>query len=508
MINKIFKKIFRQREKIGTDVAVKSYSTKESITKSLPDALINVGIDFGTSTTKIIYRDLINTHRDPFLILLNENYSNLPTFLIPSSISIKDKRVYFGDEAENKINARIIRSFKICMACQLNVATCRDCEPLKASKRLTNGWFHVDGYENKISAVFLCVIYIAYIISKVNDIVKKHYNKHNVNLTYNISAPLEQIDISEIEKKYNYYYVLSEQIAKFTYQGAFIDDLITHYDNAKNKIDKLPDKATRKVFVQPETVAAVLPYARDRTTDEGLYSIVDVGAGTTDVSFFRLGPHMPRKLAFYDATTESVGGDDVDHDIFNYLVQKGKLSLTDAGNQNNIINKIRYCKNELMNSNKLELSYDDSLQVIDDINITDLDIPTFNRIYQVYERAWMGSFKKEEIIRKWEYYRIIFLGGGARIPQIRHKIKHPLRDFIKNVEEVNALRIDGNIQYDKSIESEVKQNIDLLGVAYGLSMPPVEFMKIRTPSDVLPIQKTERIIEGPDPDEPFYPGET
>ena len=56
-----------------------------------------------------------------------------------------------------------------------------------------------------------------------------------------------------------------------------------------------------------------------------MYGIVDVGAGTTDVSFFRLADlrrDQPRSMAFYEAKTEVAGADGIDRAIAELALQR------------------------------------------------------------------------------------------------------------------------------------------------------------------------------------------
>lgn len=63
----------------------------------------------------------------------------------------------------------------------------------------------------------------------------------------------------------------------------------------------------------PETHAAMTAYTLLPQSEKGLYAIVDIGAGTTDVSFFWLQKDEAKTAAwYYTAGTESVGMDDVD----------------------------------------------------------------------------------------------------------------------------------------------------------------------------------------------------
>src|ERR1035437_6559170 len=107
----------------------------QSVAKEKFDLPVNVGIDFGTSSTKVIFtnRQFVPRHVCAF----PDNPAGYPPVCLPSSVRVVSGNVYFGDEAERRGGGVVYRSFKMCMACHPADGVCRDCpNPDRKSTRL------------------------------------------------------------------------------------------------------------------------------------------------------------------------------------------------------------------------------------------------------------------------------------------------------------------------------------------------------------------------------------
>ena len=79
--------------------------------------VVTVGVDFGTSSTKIILGGVLPDKHH--LLSLGERTDGYPEFALPSSVQISDDHIYFGSSAERvRSNSFMFRSFKVCLACQ------------------------------------------------------------------------------------------------------------------------------------------------------------------------------------------------------------------------------------------------------------------------------------------------------------------------------------------------------------------------------------------------------
>src|SRR5690242_16661000 len=84
----------------------------QTVAAEKQDLQVNVGIDFGTSSTKVIFTDrqFVPRHVCSF----PDNPAGYPPVCLPSSVRVAGGRVYFGDEAERRGDGVAYRSFKMC----------------------------------------------------------------------------------------------------------------------------------------------------------------------------------------------------------------------------------------------------------------------------------------------------------------------------------------------------------------------------------------------------------
>jgi hypothetical protein len=86
------------------------------------------------------------------------------------------------------------------------------------------------------------------------------------------------------------------------------------------KAISVPAKSERNYFVQPEGFAAVKAFLESPHSESKTYAIVDVGAGTTEVSFLFNGRAMaeeghPFKPSYLADSTEAIGGGKIDLEL-------------------------------------------------------------------------------------------------------------------------------------------------------------------------------------------------
>lgn len=470
--------------------------------------LLNVGLDYGTSSTKVVIRDLLKSKS--IVLFFDEPWEGLPKFAVPSTVSVQDDNLYFGRRAELASSGRKFRSLKVCLGCQMGLMPCRGCEPERTRYSLPIGSFAIMSKSSTILRVpseSLVVAYVSYIMKRTYEWIEKQYANAQTSVTFNVSAPLDQLNITEAEKLYNHLFYLAEKLARNVDQGVSISQWMVLYDEAKRRFSYLPEQSDRNVFVQPETVAAVMPYTKSVAAEEGLYAIVDVGAGTTDVSFFRLGPFLPRQLSFYFAKTHPVGGDDMDSEIANWVADAlrcGGIAELDGGLKR-LVDLISISKHRLSSGGGMQLQLNTRSIRVDGSDIQDICIGSLQSIYDTYEQAWLGAYKKEDRMSRWKDYKVVFLGGGSRLENVQRRVLRPPREFIRRTDAVKVLPQDDVMVLPSFQKADIEKDLDFLCVAYGLSFPQVDFNQVRFPRRVDPLEPAPPPLEQPDRDELYPP---
>ena len=168
-----------------------------------------------------------------------------------------------------------------------------------------------------------------------------------------------------------------------------------------------------------EPTAAAYAYGLD-TKKEGIFVVYDLGGGTFDVSVLQFNEGVFEVIATNG--NSSLGGDDFDQIIKNYVVNKYKFnsqSLEDQANLNLIAKDIKEklssqeTYNETIRLNNQDYQIDISLGEIEE-----LFIPLVDKTIQCVKNALNDADLSTD-----EIDGIIMVGGSTRMPTIQNHIK-------------------------------------------------------------------------------------
>jgi hypothetical protein len=85
---------------------------------------IVVGVDFGTSSTKVIWQDLSDNHFEVFHWRASNKSSS--SFLLPSTVLLRNGSMHFGvPGAEAREGDVLLQSIKLCVLCRRKPTICR-----------------------------------------------------------------------------------------------------------------------------------------------------------------------------------------------------------------------------------------------------------------------------------------------------------------------------------------------------------------------------------------------
>ncbi|NQT45884.1 MAG: hypothetical protein HQ593_00205 [Candidatus Omnitrophica bacterium] len=478
------------KKKIGSGFK-KNYRVKKNI---------NVGIDFGTSSTKILYRD-ITENKGSFLDVY-ENFSELgySPFCIPSTISLADDKIYFGSLAEKEAHrCWSVRSFKICFVCEVkdtfgcelnNNIFRMSCEE-NQRKQGARGKFHLgkgDDCKEWFSAKELTTYYLSYIIKIVRDSIDRRYqNSHDLVYTYNICAPIDQFSDEDINKQYEKTFYLAEKVSFFINNGMSVKEIRDIYKKLSSECKIIPGEEERNTFVLPETLASVMSYINSRKATDGLYGIVDIGAGTTDISFFRHSSAVGHVEGIYSARTVFLGMDDLDVAIYEHIVTLLSCpELFSNSEKIQLLQQIRIRKQSSYKQGiKIDLPSDKEFYIEKEI-VEKLIASIIGKMRENYIEVWRDAYRKEMRESRWVSFILYVIGGGSKNILIFRSFFEEPSWIVKNVEIRQIDTADSIVNLTK-MNSEVEDNAFLLSVAEGLSYHKIDWSRQILPFQIDPL---------------------
>jgi molecular chaperone HscA len=164
-----------------------------------------------------------------------------------------------------------------------------------------------------------------------------------------------------------------------------------------------------------EPTAAAVAYGLDQDAD-GLIAVYDLGGGTFDISILRLNKGVFEVLA--TGGDSSLGGDDMDHALGEWIIEQGGFVDIDATLARRILFAARDAKETLTSANTAEIGIDHEQHrwkgKIDRDRFEVLIQPLVRKTLTACRRALRDSG-----ISKHDIGEVVMVGGSTRVPLVQ-----------------------------------------------------------------------------------------
>lgn len=377
--------------------------------------MITVGFDFGTHQTKVCVEN-----RDGAVTCYRffkfKDCKGREQFTLPSIILIDDKNRLSYGYIPKESNGRIIRYFK------------------------QGAFTQVEGL-NKHESIYYSIWYIAYILFLLEE-------EYAQGFTLQMGVPTDgprydcqkELAVSIVLSAYH----LVEDVFrndKDKFMACTLTELkqctpIIPFDEQK--------KEDMCILVFPEAYACLKPLVQQEKLDGGMSLMIDIGGGTTDISFFTLeytdkehNKAINDRLHVYDFFSINKG--------LNYLTN---ANPSDMDRKDSNVLRASEIKEERMDN------LDDEIDAIRNDLVTRLK----------YEFRRQSTIPEQRLIDALKNRPLIYTGGGSRFPKLRKRYG----DFM------DVIPIS-----EREWRSELIDDIDrisskglcpILSTAYGLSI--------------------------------------
>lgn len=387
---------------------------------------MKLGIDYGTTTTLVSFSesDISNSK----LIDIGGNRTGYMRSSIPSSIAVdKNRKTYIGYKAEKLFEEKpndivLLRSLKRCLTCER-----------KSKEKIDNCWNpinlpHCHGDQKlKIFNEYVNVSDLVYsFITKVLSLpkVKPIFEAKNMD-TVGLSVPA----IFGSKARYKIYDLLLQ---------IFKDEV--HFD-----------------IINEPTAAIIACQEKMLEDEDGIYAILDVGGGTTDIVIFE---KKDRLYFLFKASGLRVAGDDVDDAIMKSLFKK---SLKSQSKKNSVISEVRRAKELLMVSKEVTISGNKLSRKNFEKIITPVLDKIVARLRSEIKKVFDTYKPYSETGQEFKLEKIYLSGGGSKIPM--------LKELIKNDPMINTFEPEISFVQNDGLYRIYRDDIPIVAVAYGASMP-------------------------------------
>lgn len=434
-----------------------------------PNIDLVVGLDFGTSSTKVVLGDHVHDHS--YWLDLDDRMQGIPPGASPTSVRIAYGRITFGTRAEKESAGTCYRRAKVELTSPGRDAPFRQ----------------RDGRYSE-SCEVVSALYLAWLIDRIRSQVHTTWPDHEIRLSWNVPVPLSETsaDPTQVERERR------ERFERVVYAALKLAD-----DPPRQNAEFAPlrrrtaDELQRYsplelnqlgATVLPEPLAPVMAFQRSRFLPPGLYVIIDVGAGSTEVSVFRHVAGDEGREVFYADGTTLVGGDDLAM-ATSRRVRRGtsvarlgdRMSLDDLPELRERLRQVRVDQNS-------------SLERVT------------KHIRLAYQSTWGRGFEKEKNQSAWERVTVHLIGGGSRHAGVTRALLEPaiakmtpwdtdrFRWPVTPFDPSAALHPIGRPQE----LADLGDDATLFTVALGLATHALDYPDFDTPGSLDPVQEKIR----------------
>jgi len=297
---------------LPTTILEKQPSPQMKLTEARPlrryERTLVVGVDFGTSSTKVVWQDLSENYFE--LFRWRPDLKGLESVLFPSTVCVRAGTLIFGDSAPGDGDIWL-PSIKLCVLCSQNASVCR-CDGSVASC----GQILLPEIIGRVPAAAVASLFLGYVFQQVEERLKQTFPNDELILIWNIGCPMDHLDAVDSKSSWEKMVGVAMQLRGRVYNPAAMELL----NEVSERMGTFLPPVDRSFFIQPEGMAAVKAFLESpRGPEEKTYAIVDVGAGTTEVSFFFNGAIRPKggipQPSYLADSTEAVGGGKLDIEL-------------------------------------------------------------------------------------------------------------------------------------------------------------------------------------------------
>jgi len=342
-------------------------------------------LDFGTHSTKVAHLELGAGTRVVRPLRFGHGAGDYPDWLLPAVGLLGANGLMWGGGAAKELSGRPwdsgLRRLKVLVAGSVDPAF--DDPGLRHS------------YKRQIAAATSCgdvtiealaVAAVSLQIAEVRRQLQEIYRGRPIEAQFTIPVPIDQVQHSAVLGQYHR--IINAVQAVVQPSGQLVAsgvDLLHAAGEAVEQASPL-ENADGWLFALPEAVAQIACYARSLDVLPGVYGVVDIGAGTTDVSIMaiRSGNHGELGYFWYSAMA---------------------IPMATAHVYRRILETVGESEQGSTETRLIDLSHQH----------IDVSTSAFEEIRHRSNPAWVEAYKHHLSQDRWEGCPLFLCGGGAEL---------------------------------------------------------------------------------------------
>jgi hypothetical protein len=270
--------------------------------EGLEELYLNLGIDFGTSFTKVCFRDIARNYSE--LVTFTDGTTQLEEALLPTKIGILPNGTLIAGLTATEWQAYESQVETTVELIKMRLAN------LDLPQEV-NGWRleQLPALDQPEMVENLCAYYLSRVINRTQHWIRCHKSDLLINQrivwSANVGVPVAYCDspaLARFEKVLSLAWLLSNepQTEWFT-----LENLATQMDELRSRLNST---SAIDCFAIPEIAAEAWSFFNSREADDGFYVFLDIGDGTLDgTAFYYYREDGEPNVNFYTAKVEPLG---------------------------------------------------------------------------------------------------------------------------------------------------------------------------------------------------------
>ena len=413
-----------------------------------------LGLDLGTSFTKCVWRDEVANEAYP--ICFGEQEHRLGDYLLRSVVAFDGDLFAGGSDVEGLLRdrpgAERFSNFKMCLACVSSASSFCNLSRCPLSHWRPILATHVTEEE---AVEVVTALHLGKVISLAKALVSKQLKavdiQSRIHWTVNMAAPVEHMEDAPVLSAFERVLktgLLMSSVFDEQEGPRDLEDLLELYRDARHLA------ATRPLdcFVIPEVGAEVASLYKSQEASNGLYALIDVGAGTLDASFFRLyyGPNGTQ-ISFYAAAVIKAGAAHVESVASRQLAERATTHFREVKEGN------RKTDTAIVSAHDTSVFLDKASDWLK------------NEVEVKLRKVSAAARKKENNPVEWRHLTLLLGGGGSAIPLYERGSKAGLALLAPSASTANL-----PVPQDFKMSGLPSSVFHRFAVAYGLSFNVVD----------------------------------
>jgi len=438
---------------------------------------INLGIDLGTSFSKVVFR----LGGESFPVCFGASKNKIDDYMIPSVVAIGGKAIkcQFEVEDQTKLSkAALIPNFKICLTCERGDGEA-GCSITKCNlSNLRTGYLPSEIINEEAS--FLTAFYLAKLIARTKEAVRRQLPEREipsditVKWSANLAVPDKYFDSKVAEgfrESLEIAWLMSEMFLAHPSFSNKTESTVC-YLAAKDLHKEIKRELLTKgedfdCFTYSEIGAEVASVTLSPTSEEGLYVLVDVGAGTVDTSVFRFRRiDGESKQETYAANIFKLGAAQID-------------ARANSAFRRKSLNWLRQIKENVfrLNPNEALLHITEEIKSAE----SDVNVELREKLITVYREA----FAKQKNVETWSKLKLMMGGGGSSIQSYGDTAREAFSPKLKDSRPIEISRL--KVPRDFQMGTIPVELFHRFAVAYGLSRDLIELPELLSSNKIAPM---------------------